>query len=187
MYQLQPSLSILFQLDDESYEQKIKNVLEFYHSKKLYYFIDANGLVQFNLNKLNNLPLLLSKLNDSKELIKSIYFNYEFIYAKCILGDFEFLSVLRSHLLRTKSTNFDIVIIHKFFEIYANELKTSPLSFLEMIRLALFDSCSERPLFQQFFNAYSETEIMVNAVLNTNGKKFSLDKRSALVPFNTHW
>jgi hypothetical protein len=181
----------LFRLDSNESDKKIENILEYFHQKP-FYFIDTNGRVQYNLSKLNNLPRLITKMNNpnrmQSEFIKLILFNYEFIYARSLLGDYEFLTDIASilNLNQENIFNIDIVMAYIFYDINKNELNASSHSILEQMRIALFDTCFNRVLFDQhFFGKYSDENLSVLAF--AHGKKFCLEKRSALVPFNTSW
>ena len=183
--------SFLFRLDSSESDKKIESILEYFHQKP-YYFIDTNGRVQYNLSKLNNLPRLITKMNNpnrmQSELIKLILFNYEFIYARSLLGDFEFLSHIASILDLNKENvlNVDVVMAYVFYDMNKNQLIASSHSILEQMRVALFDTSFNRALFDQhFFGKYSDENLSVLAF--AHGKKFCLEKRSALVPFNTSW
>ena len=55
--------SFLFRLDSSESDKKIESILEYFHQKP-YYFIDPNKRVQYNLSKLNNLPRLITKVNN---------------------------------------------------------------------------------------------------------------------------
>ena len=79
------------------------------------------------------------------------------MYARSLLGDFEFLSHIVTILKKGNILNSDLVLIYAFLDMNANELIGSSHSILEQIRLALFDTCFSRAIFNQsFFSKYSD-------------------------------
>ena len=188
-YLIDDENSLLFKLDSTESDKRIENILNYFQLKP-FYFIDSGGKIQFNLSKLNNLPQIVTKINDANrvqsKLMKLIYFNYDFLYARSLLGDFEFLSHIVTILKKENILNSDLVLIYAFLDMNANELIGSSHSILEQIRLALFDTCFSRAIFNQsFFSKYSDDTLSVVAF--AHGKKKCLEPRSALVPFNTRW